>query len=102
MEESLNNVINLEKKLEALLPYMKDKQISKVVTWAKEDLEEMKRLKIELVEKGVFEEANLMKENTVYQVKKRTDVEKNILEVYRIIGKELEDWRRIYLKVVKV
>lgn len=102
MEESLKNVIELEKKLTALLPYIKDMQISKVVEWAKEDLEEMKKLKNELIIKGLFEKANGMKEKTIYQINKKSDVEKNILEVYRIIGKELEEWRKIYLKIVKV
>lgn len=100
MDESLNNVIKLEENLKKILPYIRYKEISRVVNWAQEDVSEMKKIKKELMERGLFEKANLIKEKTNYQIKKKDDIQKNILEVYKIIAKELEEWRWIYLKMI--
>ena len=99
--KELNKAIELEEKLKQLLPYMKNKEISKVVKWAEEDLAEIKKLRKELSEKGLLEKANLLKEKTNYNINKKSDVEKNIIEVYKLIENELENWRWIYLQLIK-
>lgn len=102
MEESLNKVIELEEKLKQLLPYIKNKKISKVVKWAEEDLAEMQNIRKELLEKNLLDKADLLKEKINYNIDKKSNVERNILEVYKVIENELEDWRRIYLYIIKV
>lgn len=102
MEESLNKVIELEEKLKQLLPYIKNRQISKVVKWAEEDLAEMQNIRKELLEKNLLDKADLLKEKTNYNIEQKNNVEFNILEVYKLIGYELENWRSIYLYLVKM
>ncbi len=101
MEENLNKVFELEEKLKLLLPYIKNKEICKVVKWAEEDSAEIKKIRKDLLEKGFLERANLLKEKANCNIYKKRNVERNILEVYRLIENELEDWRKIYLQVIR-
>ena len=101
LEDSINKVSELCGKLKQLLPYIKDKEIGKVVKWAEEDLNEIKELRRQIEENGLLEEGKKIKKNQSYNIKMRYDVEKNILEVYKLIERELEEWREIYLQQVK-
>lgn len=101
LEESINKVTELCEKLKQLLPYIKDKEISKVVKWAEEDLTEIKELKKQLEEKGLLTKGKLIKKNQNYNIKMKKNIEKNILEVYKLINRDLEEWRNIYLQLVK-
>lgn len=102
MEESLKKVIELEGKLKQLLPYIKNKKISKVVKWAEEDLGEMQNIRKELLEKNLLDKADSLKEKVNYNIDKKENVETNILKVYKVIEEELESWRRIYLYLIKM
>ena len=101
LEDSINKVSELCGKLKQLLPYIKDKEIGKVVKWAEEDLNEIKELRRQIEENGLLEEGKKIKKSQSYNIKMRYDVEKNILEVYKLIERELEEWREIYLQLVK-
>ena len=100
MEESLNYVIELKKKLEEILPYIKKSKVSKIVKWAQEDIIEMEKIKKELMEKEMWERAKLLKNKTCFKINKKTNLEQSMIEVYRIIWNELEEWRNIYIQIV--
>ncbi len=100
MEESLNYVIELKKKLEEILPYIKKSKVSKIVKWAQEDIIEMEKIKKELMEKEMWERAKLLKNKTCCKINKKTNLEQSLIEVYRIIWNELEEWRNIYIQIV--
>lgn len=99
MEESLKFVIELGKKLETILPYIEKSAVSKIVKWAKEDISEMEKIKKELIEKGMWKKANLLKNKTDYKIKKKSNIEQNLIGIYKIIWDELEEWRSIYIKI---
>lgn len=100
MEESLNYVIELEKKLEEILPYIKESKVSKIVKWAQEDIIEMEKIKKELTEREMWEKDKLLKNKTYCKIKKKTNIEQDLIEIYKIIWNELEEWRNIYIQIV--
>lgn len=100
MEESLNYVIELEKKLEEIFPYIKENKVSKIVKWAQEDIIEMEKIKKDLTEREMWEKAKLLKNKTYCNIKKKTNIEQGLIEIYKIIWNELEEWRNIYIQVV--
>ena len=99
MDESLNYVIELGKKLEEIFPYIKENEVGKIVKWTQEDISEMKKIRKELLDQGMWEKANLLKNKTDYKLKKQNCIEQNLLEIYKIIWNELEEWRSIYIKI---
>lgn len=102
MEKSLESIIKLCENLKKLSPYIKHKEIGKVVIWAQEDIEEMRKIRNTLIQKNLFQIADSLKVNKNFNFKKSNNVEKNILEVYKIIAEELEEWRDIYLKILLI
>ncbi len=95
----LEKIIEIKDKLQLLLPYIKNDNIRNVVKWAKTDIEEIHVIQRELEKKDLLEEAYKHKKANEIRIYKSDSIEKDILNIYRNIEKELNYWREISIEI---
>lgn len=95
----LEKIIEIKEKLELLSPYIKNDNMKNIVKWAKEDLEEIYAIQRELETKKLLVQACRQREVNEIKIIKSDSIEKDILNVYRNIEKELNYWRIVNLEI---
>lgn len=96
---NIEKIIEVKEKLELLLPYMTNKNTKMIVKWAKEDINEIFNIQKRLTQKKICIYSYKFKNTIDFNVHKSNSVEKDIMNVYRKIEKELNYWRMLELKL---
>ena len=92
--ENYKKILKYIDKLQELQPYLKNKEILNLV---EEDFQEIKEIQEKLKYMQCLKLAYSNKK--IIKIDKTNNVDVNIINVYRIIEDELNNWRDIYLQL---
>lgn len=100
MDKEKRNMENA-KKIISLISILENVRINKkeIIEWAKEDVQEICKIQHQLEKIALLEYAYKKKEITDISNLKLYIEEKNILKIYNIINKELNNWRNINMAI---
>lgn len=94
--KNTKKIFELAQNLEKISQYVRKQEI---INWAKDDINEIYCIQMSLKRKGLLEKAYGVKETIDIKISKKENIEKRIYEIYTIINKELNSWRKVNLDI---
>lgn len=98
-KEKLKEIIKLKEKLDLLVPYINDNEMLTIIEWAREDVNEILKIRDDLARRNLLQDASKYKKENDLKINKIGCIKKDILNVYRNIEKELNYWRIVNLEI---
>lgn len=95
----VEDLVNLERKLESISDQMQKLKLQNILDMSRDSITEVKSLSRQLKEKDLLNNNNYKTKELKVSLSKEYSIESNVMKIYVILARELENWRKLYLQL---
>lgn len=96
----VEKLVELERRLEKISDRIQKLRLQNILDMSRDSITEVKSINRQLNEKNLLNKDNYKTKNLNITLSRENSMESNIMKMYVILARELENWRRLYLKLI--
>ena len=96
----IEELVKLQKRLENISDQIQKLNLQNILDMSRDSITEAKSINRQLKEKNLLNNDNYKTKELNITLSKEVAIESNIMKIYVILANELENWRRLYFKLI--
>lgn len=97
---NVDELVSLERRLEEISDKIQKLNLQNILNMSRDNITEIKSLNRQLKEKNLLNNESYKTKELKVSLSKEYSLESNIMKIYAIIANELENWRKLYIKLI--